>query len=217
MENLILSSSPLHEPHENWTTPKRARVRQMRHDGKSWSEIQKSTSVPRSSARTICKDESSRTTCKGKIYQPKIITVREIRRIICYIGSSYSTRCLTFTQVRAHLGIPASARTIRRELRKSGYRRCIACPRPFISRAQAKKCLGFAYSHRWWGTSNYAATRVVGGDWRKVIWLDECTFELGKSGRIWITRRVDEKWCTDCLWLVYRSGRVSVMIWGAIG
>ena len=26
MENLIPSSSPLHEPHENWNTPKHARV-----------------------------------------------------------------------------------------------------------------------------------------------------------------------------------------------
>jgi hypothetical protein len=50
-----------------------------------------------------------------------------------------------------------------------------------------------------------------------VIWSDECTFELGKSGRIWVTRRVDEKRCTDCLRSIYRSGRVSVMIWGAIG
>ncbi|PMD39605.1 hypothetical protein L207DRAFT_512616 [Hyaloscypha variabilis F] len=46
---------------------------------------------------------------------------------------NWSTRRLTFEQVRTQLGIEASARTIRRELRRAGYRRCIACPRPYIS------------------------------------------------------------------------------------
>ncbi len=75
--------------------------------------------------------------------------------------------------------------------------------------------------HRWWwGTSDYAAHSDdgrQGGDWRKVIWSDEATFETGKSGRIWVTRRVNEKRCSNCIRSVYRSGRVSVMIWGAIG
>ncbi|KAG9248066.1 hypothetical protein BJ878DRAFT_391577, partial [Calycina marina] len=56
-----------------------------------------------------------------------------------------------------------------------------------------------------------------GGDWWKVIWSDECSWELGKSGRIWVTRQVDGKRCPDCIKPVYRSGRVTVIIWGAIG
>jgi hypothetical protein len=123
---------------------------------------------------------------------------------------------MTFEQVKRALNIQASARTIRRELRKAGYRRCIACPRPFILRAQAKKRLAFAYKHRWWGTSDWAASRE-GGDWRKVIRSDECIFELGKNGRVWVTRRVDEKRCSDYIRSTYRSRRVSIMIWGAIG
>ena len=74
--------------------------------------------------------------------------------------------------------------------------------------------------HRWWGTSDYALHREdgkQGGDWRKVVWSDEATFEARKCGRIWVTRRVDEKRCTSCIRSVYRSGRFSVMIWGAIG
>jgi hypothetical protein len=74
--------------------------------------------------------------------------------------------------------------------------------------------------HRWWGISDYAVHREdgkTGGDWRKVIWSDEAIFEVGKSGRIWVTWRVDEKRYTDYMRSVYRSGRFSVMIWGAIG
>ena len=145
------------------------------------------------------------------------MTTREVRQIIRHISRDWSTRRLTFHQVKAQLGIRASVRTIRRELRRAGYRRCISCPRPYISRKQAKKRLGFALEHRWWGTSDYAAHREGGGDWRCVIWSDKATFEVGKSGRIWVTRRVDEKRCTDCMRSIYRSGRFSIMIWGALG
>ena len=48
-------------------------------------------------------------------------------------------------------------------------------------------------------------------------WSDESTFETGKRGKIWVTRRPEEKNCQDCIQSVYRSGRVSVMVWAAIG
>jgi Transposase len=82
------------------------------------------------------------------------MSVREIRRCIRHISRDWSTRRMSFERVKAQLGVKASARTIRRELRRAGYRRCIACPRPYISRKQAKKRLDFALSHRWWGTSD---------------------------------------------------------------
>jgi Transposase len=117
--------------------------------------------------------------------------------------------------LQGQLGIKASARTIRRELRRAGYRRCISCLRPFITRAQAKKRLAFAYEHRWWGTTDYAAHRnngKQGGDWRTVIWSDEASFETGKRGRMWVTRRIDERRCQSYIRSIYRSGRMSVMI-----
>jgi len=164
MQTDILSSSPIHEPGDNWKTPKRARVRQARADGKSWKQIFQEIGVPKSSAQRMCRAKSSRTTRKGKVYRPKLLNKRTIRQIIRYISQNYSTRRMTFDQVKRALNIPASARTIRRELRKAGYRRCIACPRPFISRVQAKKRLAFAYKYRWWGTSDWAALREGGGD-----------------------------------------------------
>jgi len=213
----IPSSSPPHAPGENWNTPKRSRVRQMRRDGKSWSDIYAQLGVPRSSARSICKDPSSRTTRKGKQYHQTLLNERDIRQIIRHIAFNYTTRRLSFVEVRAQLHLVASTRTIRRTLKKYSYRRCIACPRPFINFNQAKKRLAFAIKHRWWGTSEYAATREGGGDWRKIIWSDKTTFDIGKDGRVWVTRRVDEKYCPDCIKSIYRSGRFSLMIWGALG
>jgi len=49
------------------------------------------------------------------------------------------------------------------------------------------------------------------------VWSDEATFETGKRGRIWVTRQPDEKNHPDYIQSVYQSGRVTVIVWGAIG
>jgi DDE superfamily endonuclease len=90
---------------------------------------------------------------------------------------------------------------------KLGYRRCIACSRLFINKKQAKTRLAFAKKYKWWRTRH----------WKRVIWSDEAIFETGKRGRVYVTRRPDEKSCQTCIKSVYRSGHMSVMIWGAIG
>ena len=215
----VFSSPPQKEKGE-WPTPVRQTVRQLQRQGKSQREIVLKTTLPRRTIHTILRQESSHRLHRRKAPKPHMMSIREIRRCIRHISRDWSTRCLTFEQVHTQLGIQASARTIRRELCHVGYRRCIACPRPYISRKQAKKRLGFALEHRWWGTSDYTAFRQdgrVGGDWRKVIWSDEATFETGKCGRIWVTRHIDEKRCMNCIWSIYRSGRVLVMIWGGLG
>src|SRR2546430_550805 len=98
--------------------------------------------------RRILNQESSRRGRKGKVYKPHLMSTRDIRHCISHISKDWSTRRLSFAQVKAQLGVQASVRTIRRELRRAGYRRCIACPRPYISRNQAKKRLAFALEHR---------------------------------------------------------------------
>jgi hypothetical protein len=64
---------------------------------------------------------------------------------------------------------------------------------------------------------DYVAIREGGGDWWKVIWLDECIWETERKGRAWIICWMDEKRCPTYIWLVYRLGRFTIMIWGAIG
>jgi len=187
MKDPIIFSSPLQKEQGEWPTPIRITIRTLHQQGKSQWDIVSETTIPRWTVRRILRQESSHRLRQRKAPKPHLMSVREIRRCIRHISKDWSTRRLTFEQVKSQLGIQASARTIWQELRRAGYQRCIACPRAYISRQQAKKRLGFALEHRWWGTSNYAAHRddgKQGGDWRKVIWLDEAMFETGKSRRI---------------------------------
>lgn len=209
MDGSILSSPPLalRGPNSNWDTPTRAKIRALAYTGLSQRKISKLCSIPQSTVNRIINAKSSRQSRKGKQYKPTLISKREIRRVIRYISSNWQGRRATYPQIKTACHINASTSTIRRALKRAGYRRCIACPRPFINIAAAKKRLAFARTHRWWSIQK----------WKCVIWSDEATFETGKQGRVHVTRRTDEKACPTCIKSIYRSGRTSVMIWGAIG
>jgi len=134
MDTQIHSSSPLHQPETDWKTPKRAKVRQARADGKSWGQIYSELGVPLSSARSICKENSSHRSERRRASHQNLLSTWTVRQIIRTISRNHGSRRLTFEKVKYLLNLDASVRTIRRELRRSGYRHCIACPRPFISR-----------------------------------------------------------------------------------
>ena len=83
----------------------------------------------------------------------------------------------------------------------------VAAKKPFINENQRKKRLNWAREHR-------ALTMV---DWKRVIWTDEASVEVGKESRqslVW--RRPGERYKQECLVPTFKSGRQSLMIWGCI-
>jgi len=52
--------------------------------------------------------------------------------------------------------------------------------------------------------------------WKQVIWTDESSFESGKSGQLRVWRTADEEFNQECTGSTHKSGRTSVMVWGAI-
>ena len=142
MADVLLSSPNIPKPGNEWPSPARAVIRALSRLGFSLSEIRQKTTASRSTIRDILHQEHSRKARKRRVYKPHLMSIREIRRCIRHIAKDWSTRRLTFEQVKTQLGIQASARTIRRELRRAGYRRCIACLRPYISRQQARRDWG---------------------------------------------------------------------------
>ena len=155
----------------------------------------------------ILNTEISCNTRKGKQYKPFKLSQREVRRLIRRLSKNFSVRQLSYARLRTDCNIEASDSTIARALKKPGYRRCVACPWPSITPKQACASFRFAMKYRWQGTSSFSR-----GDWRKVYWSGEATFETGKRGRVLVTRRPDEEHYLGCIKLVYRSGRISVIV-----
>jgi hypothetical protein len=176
MEDSILSSPILqdHRAGEMWPTPIRSSVRLMKRDGQGYKAIRTKTGIPLSTIKRIYKSETSRTTLKSKATKPSLLKQADIKRIFCFVSESWTNRCKSWGRVRAELKLTAKVDTIRKTMKKHGYRRCVACRRPFISKKQVAKRLAFALKYRWWGTI----------DCKRVVWSDEATFETGKRGRV---------------------------------
>jgi hypothetical protein len=54
-------------------------------------------------------------------------------------------------------------------------------------------------------------------EWKRIIWTDESSVELGKNTRIpRVWRLPGEAYLEKCLVPTFKSGRTSVMVWGCI-
>jgi hypothetical protein len=97
--------------------------------------------------------------------------------------------------------------TIRTELHKHGLNSRVAKKKPFLTNLHKKNRLEFALDHKSWTLAM----------WRKVVWTDEATFEIGKNSRVVrVWRTVDQANDMDCLVPTFKSNRSSLMVWGAI-
>jgi Transposase len=143
-----------HQPNENWKTPVRSTVRSLRRQGKSYGQIREVTGLSRSTIQHIVKAPSSRTTRKGLATKRPALKQADVKRIFRFVSESWTNRIKSWGRIRHELRLEASITTIRRVMKEHGYRRCVACRRPFISKEQAKKRLAFARKYRWWGTAD---------------------------------------------------------------
>ncbi|KUJ06924.1 uncharacterized protein LY89DRAFT_767202 [Mollisia scopiformis] len=149
METPLILSDPIEKENNEWPTPARAVIRSLQRQGKSQREIVSETHIPRRTVRRILKQESSRRERKRKLSRHHLMSIRDIRYCIRTISKNWSSRRMTFKALKKQLPYLPSVRTIRRELARAGYRRCIACPRPYITLKQARKRYVFAKEHRW--------------------------------------------------------------------
>ena len=150
-DSIILSPSALkdHKPLENWKTPVRATVRSLRRQGKSYGQIRKLTGLTRSTIQSIVKAPTSRTTRKGLATKRRALKQADVKRIFRFVSESWANRTKSWGRIKAELHLDASITTIRRVMKEHGYRRCVACRRPFISKKQAARRLAFALKYRW--------------------------------------------------------------------
>jgi hypothetical protein len=139
---------------------------------------------------------------KPKLGRPPLFNDRKRRELGRAVRAN---RRAPFNEIRHLISTRAFERTIRRELRKLGYASHVAVKKLFLNETQQKARYAFAKNHAHW----------TADDWRKVIWTDESSFEIGKLSsqpRVW--RNTLEKYSKVCLAPAFKSGRTSIMVWG---
>ena len=135
--------------------------------------------------------------------RPRKLSERSVRVVQ---RTLVADRRQTLADITNKSGFDAGCSTIRKALHEVGFYNRIAAKKPFLSDAHRRRRLGFASKHRNWTSE----------EWKNVIWTDESTFEVGKSSRqITVWRKSNERYKLDCLTPTFKSGRTSVMVWGA--
>ena len=192
-------------PNKYLTTPQRIHVidRSVMLD-QTVPQIKLAIGIPISTIRRTLKFGVSRHNKNLISRTSEKINARDLRSLIRAVISGPDGRRENYMSLVADLGITACEIIVRKYLRKAGFRRCIACFKPLVSWINRRKRLKWARAHLHWTIE----------DWMRVIFTDESSFETGKRNRIFITRRSDERHCSDYCQNFKHSGRQSLMVWG---
>ena len=136
--------------------------------------------------------------------RPKKLTPYDERHIV---RLARQNRRMPFREITNILPTRISESTVRRVLAARGYHRRVARRVPFINRRQR-------WLRKYWGQLNKKRTKRY---WQRVIYSDECYVCLGeKNGRVFVTRRKDEKLLDDCVVPTFKQPNLRVMVWGCI-
>jgi predicted transcriptional regulator len=177
----------------------------MRKAGLSIGQIAEQENLPKSTVQTVLQNFKKRGTVdtpkvKGRPQKLSDRNTRALKHLIL------KDRRASLAELTNNLPISVSRRTVQRTLKKLDFDSRIAVKKPYLNEKHIAQRLEFAKVHENWNVD----------DWSHVIWTDESSFEIGKFSRqIRVWRRAYEKYNWDCLAPTFKSGRVSVMVWGA--
>jgi len=175
----------------------------MRESGLKSGRIAELMGMPRSTVSTVLtkwRKFGCISTGKPKPRPSKLSarSLRDLGRLIL------QDRRLSLAALAGTFGVHRN--TIRRHVRLLGFGNRVAARKPYLSVPHRKQRLAFARKYRHWTVE----------DWKNIIWTDESSFELGKDcRRIRVWRKTHERYEDHCLAPTFKSGRSSVMVWGA--
>jgi transposase len=178
----------------------------MRIAGMKNKDIAAHFGMPESAACSIWKRYIRRGTTDNarRSGRPKKLTKRDFRHIIRNI---IRNRRVKLANIAIQTDTEVSPTTIRESLHQFGLWNRIARKKPFLSKKHIAKRLNWSKERKRWTM----------GVWERVIWTDEASIELGKEPReVRVWRKSHEEWETTCITPSFKSGRVSVMVWGCM-
>ena len=171
--------------------------------GMSYDDIKNAVSQSRTTIRRICNEPATPKKNNGGFR--RVFDTPAKDRLINFIESSAIGRRMTFGELAKHHGLSVSATTIARYLKKAGFRRSLAVPKPWLTDKHKMDRLDWALEHGHWDAI----------DWARVIWTDESAIQNGGTKRLFVTRRPGEQFLPDCLRPRFAKPAYT-MVWGAI-
>jgi transposase len=188
------------------TTEKKAMIVGMRLAGLRYRQIADIMGLPISTiGRIIDKYHKEGTVVTSpRTGRPRKLSQRDKRSLA---RTLVQDRRVPLAVVAEQLPVVVCRRTLQNAVHELGFSNRVAVKKPLLAERHIAHRLKIAREHRHWGYD----------EWARVMWTDEAAFELGKrSNRVTVWRKAYEKYDWDCIVPTFRSGRKSVMVWGAI-
>lgn len=147
----------------------------------------------------------------------KILTPEDLDKIEKLLWSEgFEARRLTYSQLLPAAGIDKEVcnRTLRRALGTRDWRKCIACPRSFVSREHAEQRVEFA--------RRSLEKRPAKEDYCNIRYSDEWHAACGDDRQVYIFRKPGERYCPDCLYegpdlRKIENEKFNAHFWAAVG
>jgi transposase len=190
---------------QHLTTEKRAEVVGMAASGSLVLAVARLSHLLRSTVDLILKKKSDTSTVETKKQsgRPRKTTDRDLRQI----KSALETNCKAkLSKISEIVPTQVTTRTLQKRIHELGFNNRVEVEKPNINNVQKEKQIKFAQEHLNWTIA----------DWKRVIWTDESSFEIGKNSQVvCVWRTKEQKYDLDCLEPTFKSGRTSTMVWGA--
>ncbi|CAK5277234.1 unnamed protein product [Mycena citricolor] len=162
--------------------------------------------IPFHTARKIWKKyrETGSVSDRPKSGRPKKVTPEMESEMV---ETARENRRLPFCDIGNMTDPPVGATTVANVLDGVGMHRRVARHVPYLTEKHKEDWMAWARRNK--------GMRMRG--WERILWSDECYIHLTESsGRIWVTRTVEEVYDQDCLVPELKDSSVRVMVWGCI-
>jgi hypothetical protein len=185
---------------QNVTRSGRIRIKRMRLSGHTNREIRREYNVSNRQIRYALSHPDTPTKSTGR---PPKLDERLTDEIIAFVRASTENRQLSFLDLAVRFGCGVKA--LRKGLRKRGYKRYRALPRPYLSEANKRQRLVWAQEHLSWSDEM----------WRRVLWSDETWTRSTRHKGVRVTRMQGEELEETCL-VLKPAKKIGWMFWGSI-
>jgi transposase len=125
----------------------------------------------------------------------RAITDKIRRRLVARATLHAAHRRMKYEDIARLEGVQAGRKALLTAFRMESYGHRVATAKPLLTEAQKQVRLAWATEHLSWKPEQ----------WARVIWTDECSFSTEGFGRVYVTRRPEEKYEQACCVPKFRS------------
>jgi hypothetical protein len=142
--------------------------------------------LPRTTVQSVLGSETEAS--KKQAGRKPAITDKIRKRLVARATLDAAHRRMPYKEIARLENVQAGRKALMAAFKLESYGRRVATAKPLLTEAQKQVRLAWATEHLSWKPEQ----------WSRVVWTDECSFSTEGFGRVYVTRRPEEKYDQSC-------------------